>query len=217
MTQTSTIPGRSHKLSYKDFRSFIFQGKAVFTLENIESGNYIVYKVYSLKRRRGQPENTRLFNVYVRALGDGWRGNRYIGQVDRLTETLKTPFGVDTNSVGVRTFNWIIAKWRKLEKFEGKMNMYHMGVCCKCGRDLTVPESINNGIGPQCKHYREDSTIKMAKDLGIPTKGKTYEEIVVAIVEHDPSLIKEIYIPGEIRSKNEFMQTLDRCSSFGLF
>lgn len=31
------------------------------------------------------------------------------------------------------------------------MEVWHEGRCCKCGRKLTVPESIANGIGPECK------------------------------------------------------------------
>lgn len=35
------------------------------------------------------------------------------------------------------------------------MNFYHMGICGRCGRALTTPESITRGIGPVC--YGMDS------------------------------------------------------------
>ena len=40
------------------------------------------------------------------------------------------------------------------------MNFYHKGHCCVCGKTLTTPESIKNGIGPFCA-----GTIRMAKDI----------------------------------------------------
>lgn len=30
------------------------------------------------------------------------------------------------------------------------LKIYHNGRCCRCGRTLTVPESIERGIGPEC-------------------------------------------------------------------
>lgn len=30
------------------------------------------------------------------------------------------------------------------------LEIWHEGRCCRCGRTLTVPESIANGIGPEC-------------------------------------------------------------------
>lgn len=32
----------------------------------------------------------------------------------------------------------------------GKVEVWHEGKCCKCGRKLTVPASIASGIGPEC-------------------------------------------------------------------
>lgn len=32
----------------------------------------------------------------------------------------------------------------------GKVEVWHEGKCCRCGRKLTVPESIESGIGPEC-------------------------------------------------------------------
>lgn len=32
----------------------------------------------------------------------------------------------------------------------GKVEVWHAGSCCRCGRKLTVPSSIESGIGPEC-------------------------------------------------------------------
>jgi hypothetical protein len=30
------------------------------------------------------------------------------------------------------------------------LKVHHEGRCCRCGRKLTVPESIETGLGPEC-------------------------------------------------------------------
>jgi hypothetical protein len=32
------------------------------------------------------------------------------------------------------------------------LEIWHEGRCGRCGRKLTVPESIHNGYGPECIH-----------------------------------------------------------------
>lgn len=33
------------------------------------------------------------------------------------------------------------------------LQFWHEGRCCRCGRKLTVPESIAKGIGPECEKH----------------------------------------------------------------
>lgn len=35
-------------------------------------------------------------------------------------------------------------------RFHEQAEFWHVGRCCRCGRDLTTPESIAAGIGPVC-------------------------------------------------------------------
>lgn len=34
-----------------------------------------------------------------------------------------------------------------------KVEVWHEGKCCRCGRALTVPHSIESGIGPECAKH----------------------------------------------------------------
>ena len=36
------------------------------------------------------------------------------------------------------------------EDINTKVTLQHIGKCCKCGRKLTDPKSIELGIGPEC-------------------------------------------------------------------
>jgi uncharacterized metal-binding protein YceD (DUF177 family) len=49
-----------------------------------------------------------------------------------------------------RAFDWF---WRNLSRgvsLEGHVDVDHMGKCGRCGRPLTVPESVRSGFGPEC-------------------------------------------------------------------
>ena len=58
------------------------------------------------------------------------------------------------NSTPIATFRWMWARLSRdqplsLAVAEGA-TLYHEGRCGRCGRRLTVPESIESGYGPEC-------------------------------------------------------------------
>ena len=69
----------------------------------------------------------------------------YIGMIDggafRLTQ--KSKFAADVPSVAA--FAWLSRNWE-----DARVDVWHEGACGRCGRRLTVPESIESGIGPVC-------------------------------------------------------------------
>jgi hypothetical protein len=46
-------------------------------------------------------------------------------------------------------FQYVINKL-KLKNLPDFIEVWHEGKCGKCGRTLTVPSSIESGIGPEC-------------------------------------------------------------------
>ena len=208
----------SHRLDAAAFRTFMFQGKALFTLENREKDTHITMKVERLKRKRTQPEDTRFFEVYAKALNDKYMGNRYIGRIDRKEKTFKSKGFADPEDVSIQTINWIIRNWANLEEFEseGKLAMYHMGSCCKCGMPLTVPESIQNGIGPQCFKYREGKSIDVLKEIGIYKAGVAYADMVMEALEIRPDLFDKLFVPDIVRRTSEWYQNMTAYADFGL-
>jgi predicted metal-dependent hydrolase len=40
--------------------------------------------------------------------------------------------------------------WKLVESLCPGFNVHHEGKCGRCGRLLTVPSSIESGIGPEC-------------------------------------------------------------------
>ncbi len=212
------IHSHSHKLDAASFRTFMFQGKALFTLENKEKGTHITLRVQTLKRKRHQPEDTRYFDVHVKALNDKYAGNRYIGRIDRKSKSFKPTGYIERDHVGIQTVEWLIRNWNHLEEYTAgdRMSIYHMGVCCKCGLPLTVPESIQNGIGPQCMKYREGKSVDLLKEIGVYKPGTAYADMVMEALDLRPDLFDKIFVPDIVRRTNDWFSKMTSFADFGL-
>lgn len=213
-----------HKLDAAAFRTFMFQGKALFTLQNTEKDTHITFRVQTLKRKRHQPEETRYFDVYVKALNDKYQGNRYIGRIDRRTKSFKPYNYIEKDHVGIQTIDWLIRQWRNLEAWttpevegqEPKLKIFHLGFCCKCGLPLTVPESIQNGIGPQCMKYREGKSLDLLKEIGVYKPGKEYADMVMEALNIRPDLFDKLFVPDIVRRTSDWFKSMETFADFGL-
>ena len=47
-------------------------------------------------------------------------------------------------------FNWLLRQLFGNSDNFNQIHFWHHGTCGRCGRRLTVPASIENGIGPEC-------------------------------------------------------------------
>lgn len=78
----------------------------------------------------------------------------YIGMIDAETDTpifrLTKKSKLSNDAQSVVAFRWFFAHAMTGELPE-TCEFYHAGKCCRCGRKLTVPESITDGVGPECK------------------------------------------------------------------
>lgn len=53
-------------------------------------------------------------------------------------------------STPVKVFNWAVRLIFLGQQLPEGYTIRHEGRCCRCGRLLTTPESIQRGIGPEC-------------------------------------------------------------------
>jgi hypothetical protein len=145
-----------------DMKKFILAGKAIFTISSPkDGGKHFTYKV-SLPKDR--PESAVLDFAFVSVLTgpDNTRDYTYMGMLDtrhnawRAGETFKpsrgTKVGPDALSWRVLEFflRWFIWGDQKLPQ---GYDIKHEGRCGRCGRLLTHPESIDSGIGPECRKH----------------------------------------------------------------
>jgi hypothetical protein len=127
------------KLKNSDALKFMFAGKSIFTFLNTESGNRFTFKVKAAK-------DSNVFFVSVLTNPDTYT---YIGTCieGNFKHGRKSTISIDAQSVKV--FNYVLNKL-KTGNLVDSVEVWHEGHCGKCGKRLTVPSSIENGLGPEC-------------------------------------------------------------------
>jgi hypothetical protein len=128
-----------------------FAGRAVLTFLNRASGTHMTVKVKQLKDREDRTKKLPIFYVYVSLLDDGETGKRFAATYFQTTMTYK--LGRD-----IRPTDTLAKVMVYLDRFlknpnlltEKGVSLLHEGMCCRCGRPLTHPESIEIGFGPEC-------------------------------------------------------------------
>ena len=122
------------------------------------------------------------------------------------------------------TIKWLLTNWRNLEKWNGKLKIYHHNICCSCGRDLEIEDSIQNGIGPICITSKMRRTLKMMEDLGLILQEgadylqpANYDCAVAFAVEKFPDHLDRFFIPARLRKNNDFIKQLYEFDKYGLW
>lgn len=132
-----TMTGK--KLNHSDALKFIFAGKSTFTVINTQTDNRFTFYLKLSK-------TSNLFFVKVLS---GPETYTYIGTCANgyFKHSKKSVISADAQSVKV--FNYILNRLR-MNTLQDFVEIWHEGKCGKCGRPLTVPSSIENGLGPSC-------------------------------------------------------------------
>lgn len=127
-------------------------GSATVTLESLKTGNRFTYKISQARdKETNQPQDCYFVGLLVGP--DNSSDYKYIGRIARSVfwagRKYAKPGDISPNAPSVRAFDWA---WRALVKgaMPDALAVWHEGKCGRCGRKLTVPESVKNGFGPEC-------------------------------------------------------------------
>ena len=126
---------------------FILAGNATFTVESKITGKRFTYKVNKLDDLEKD-----LWFVGVLTGPDNNADYTYLGIIQNnriFKRTAKSPISPDADSH--KAFAWVWGKILAGANIEKQASIYHEGRCGRCGRKLTVPESIKSGFGPECR------------------------------------------------------------------
>jgi hypothetical protein len=130
-------------------KEFALLGNATFTIMNVETGNRFTFKL-TRSKPNGDPTKPPVTFVKVLTGADNESDYEFIGTVfsdGSFRRSAKSR--ISEKAPSVIAFSWY---WRHL--MEGTLppnvHTYHEGRCGRCGRLLTVPESVERGIGPEC-------------------------------------------------------------------
>jgi hypothetical protein len=126
-------------------------GKAYITLVNLSSGNRYTYRIELADKRN--PSDLDRYFVAVLIGPDNWSNYKYMGMISKCSNgslsfrrTQGSKIAEDAPSYIGFNFCFEQIKNNIIEGFE----VWHEGKCGRCGRKLTVPESIASGFGPEC-------------------------------------------------------------------
>lgn len=129
--------------SAADARAFMAAGKATVTLQSKTTGVRFTYKIKS-------SQDGNIHFVSLMTGPDNENHFAYFGYIRRgvfFHGGHKAKVGADVPSV--RGFANV---WRTLQQdaLPDWCDVWHEGRCGRCNRKLTVPSSIEAGIGPEC-------------------------------------------------------------------
>lgn len=129
-----------------DRKRFALAGRSKFTLESPTGTRF----TFRMTKSPEEAERPPVWFVSVLCGPDNDDDYRYIGIVGaddvwRFGRKAK----VSRDALSVVSFAWAWPRIAALGSLAGA-KFWHEGKCGRCGRTLTVPESIASGLGPLC-------------------------------------------------------------------
>lgn len=135
-------------------KSFFLAGHAVFTIECPD--NHYTFQVKKAKSDKPLFDKP-LYFVSLLTGPDNTRDFTYVGVMGKdgkLRLTGKSKFNEGTYTVRLFRRTMAVIWAGEQEKMHKKgYYVHHEGKCGRCGRRLTVPESVRSGIGPECAKH----------------------------------------------------------------
>lgn len=121
---------------------FMKAGNALFTVENSLTGNRFTFHVTKL-----DDPTKEIYFVSVLTGQNNETDYTYLGTIfgDQFRKTRNSR--ISEGAISFRAFDWFN---RHAGNLPESVHVYHEGKCGRCGRTLTVPESVTNGFGPEC-------------------------------------------------------------------
>ena len=133
-------------MSPTDPLKFILAGNATFTVVSGKTGTRFTYRVR-------QPNAEAPHFVALLSGPDNENDYQFLGSIFKK----QTYVHGAKSRISPQTKSAVAAKWVCERLLAGKplvnCELHHEGRCGRCGRKLTVPESIQSGFGPECINF----------------------------------------------------------------
>ncbi len=162
---------------------FVTAGRAIFTATNTKRNTRLTFKVERPETFRGE------FFALVMKGSDNENDYSYVGMVKEgslfLRETKGSKYRAGSPEFdGLKVVLEIVAGRREAP---AALDIQHAGKCGRCGRLLTVTESIESGIGPECAEKLGLTVAKVTKPVSKATAkteaGPDGDEPMVAVTD----------------------------------
>lgn len=148
--------------------AYITGGNAYATIRSKKSGTRYTYR-FQAAPNPNLTRDTRPIFVSVLNGDDNESDYRFFGTIFISAETKQIleykhsrKTRITEEAPCVKAIRWVLGNIRRggtaLENpsnFLHQVEVWHEGRCGRCGRKLTVPESVSSGFGPECiQHVR---------------------------------------------------------------
>ena len=132
--------------------SLIFAGNAIFTIRSKSTGSRFTYRVkYAEAFQSYKPK----YFVGVLTGTDNTNDYAYLGIIteDRQRFFHDRKHRISEDAPSALAWRWFFQKLTegRTDVILRQAEIFHEGRCCRCGRVLTTPESVQAGIGPVCE------------------------------------------------------------------
>lgn len=118
----------------------LLAGNATLTFESKRTGKHFTYTIREKKAKYNEDPSEYLV-LY---------NSKQIGRFIEMQFHYTPPVLIGSESPEQKVMAWIWKHLIKSEHLDSQMYIYHAGTCVRCGRQLTTPESVLTGIGPEC-------------------------------------------------------------------
>ena len=162
----------SHKLAADAVAKFVFAGNAVFTVVSKKTNDRLTFKVELAKPRGCSCSNEEgaedcaacvanktdprwFVKVMTGSDNESERSYSYIGFAVNENGAKKFVYGfrkakVAEDAKSVKVAKWFFGRLAVAGDVTADAEVWHEGRCGRCAHRLTVPESIETGLGPVC-------------------------------------------------------------------
>ena len=128
-------------------KRFTLAGRATLTLQSLATGSHFTYKIDQMKDRATKE---RVDGKFFVKLLTGPETYKYLGIIDANGFRWTRKSCVSQDAPSLKGFMFFYDKVIRKGEMPGALIIRHEGKCGKCGRELTTPESVDRGIGPEC-------------------------------------------------------------------
>lgn len=145
-------------------KAFVLAGNATITLRSLKTETHLTFRIR-------QPKGKDVHFVSVLTGSDNESNYTFLGTIfpnGTYKQSHKSKIGDAISAAG---FDWF---WKAMQHdvLPDTLQVWHEGSCGRCGRKLTVPESIASGIGPECaKKVRPElpnGELRLSGDMSAP-------------------------------------------------
>lgn len=140
------------KMNFNDVKKVMFAGKAILTFLSVPTQARFTFLIERFGQSTSNPEIEKNHPLGVKLLtgSNNTSDYTYMGTIFKdLNFRIKKNSRISVNAPSFKAFEYVYNKVLKGIE-DTRIEIYHSGQCCRCGRILTKPESIKAGLGPEC-------------------------------------------------------------------